>query len=205
MKIVLIGPQGSGKGTQGEFLSKFFKIPVISVGKLLRDEIRTGSEKGGLISHYIDRGYMLPTDMTIGLVKDRLSQKDCKRGFILDGYPRDEVQAKALDEYQDIDAVLLLDVPDKESIRRLSARTQCKKEHIYGLRHIPKKPGICDIDGLKLEKRKDDTPEGIKTRLKIYHKESDAILGHYRDRIIKVNGVGSPEHVFRLIKVAVGE
>ncbi len=205
MKIVLIGPQGSGKGTQAEFLSKFFKIPVITVGKILRDEIRTGSEKGGLIAHYIDRGYMLPTDMTIEIVKDRLGKADCKRGFILDGYPRDEVQAKVLDEYQDIDAVILLDIPDTESIRRLSARTQCAKEHIYGLRHIPKKLGICDIDNLKLEKRKDDTPDTIKKRLEIYHKEANAILKHYDDRIIKVNGIGSPERVFKLIKIAVGE
>ncbi|MCX8146903.1 MAG: adenylate kinase [Candidatus Woesearchaeota archaeon] len=203
MKIVLIGPQGSGKGTQAKMLQEKFNIPHISTGDIFREAISKGTEIGKKAKAIIESGKLVPDEITNKIVEERLKQDDCKNGFILDGYPRNLNQAKALDSFSKIDYVIEIDVPDKISVKRLSSRRQCKKcGAIYGITLIPKEEGICDKCGSELYQRDDDRPDAIKKRLEIYHKETEPILEYYRKKgiLIRVDGTGSVENVFKEIK-----
>lgn len=200
MIIVLVGPQGSGKGTQAKILSERLSIPHISTGDLIRNL------KGDLKNQaddLINKGNLLPDDLTFKILEERISQQDCKNGFILDGLPRNLNQARILSKRYEISLVLEIDVPDQESLKRLSGRKvcpQCKKNYNSTEPFKPKVDGKCNICNIDLITRKDDYIEAIKKRLEIYHKETKPVLDFFKDKAKKVDGVGSVEEVDKRIK-----
>lgn len=203
MRLILIGPQGSGKGTQGKLLQHEYGWLPISSGDLIRARIKNDpsfDEKYG-----ISKGNLLPDDIITQMIKERIKEKDCEKGYILDGFPRKIKQAEVLDTMIKVDYALLIDVPDKESIKRLSARWQCKGcNKIYGLNEAP--PKVCPCGG-EVYQREDDKPAAIKKRLELYHKETEPILGYYekQGKLLKVNGKGTVEEVFEKIKKVLGK
>ncbi len=184
MKIVMLGPPGSGKGTYSSRLSKKLGIPHISTGDLLREEVSKGSDLGKKAKEYMDKGELVPNEIVLEILKQRLQQPDCEKGFILDGFPRNLEQAKILETITKIDLVIYLDVPDEIIIERLSNRRICKKcGAIYNLKTMPPKvPGKCDICGGELYQREDDKPEVVKRRLETYRKETTPLIQYYREK-----------------------
>jgi adenylate kinase len=182
MRIVILGPPGSGKGTYSSRLSARLGIPHISTGDIFREEIKSGSELGRRISEYVSNGRLVPDDTVNKVMEKRLSEEDCGRGFILDGYPRTIQQAEFLDRLSKIDVVINLNVPDEVIVRRLSSRLICKKcGAIYNKITLPPKvDGVCDKCGGELYQREDDKPEVVRERIKIYKKEVAPLLEHYR-------------------------
>ena len=183
MKIILLGPPGAGKGTQAEVLVEKLNVPQISTGDILRAAVKKGTPVGLQAKAYMDAGDLVPDDVIIGVVKERLTADDCKNGYIFDGMPRTINQAEALDKQNvAIDVVLSIEVPDEIIIKRLGGRRTCPDcGNIY---HIEtKKPavdGICDGCGAALIIRKDDEAETIINRLQTYHKETEPLIGYYR-------------------------
>lgn len=180
-RILLFGPQGSGKGTQGEKLAEWLKLPLIVTGNIFRYNIKEQTELGQLAQQYINKGELVPDEVTNRMIGERLMQDDCSNGFILDGFPRNLVQAKALDSYTTITHLLHIEISDDEAIRRIAQRRTCVAQgHVYHLIYNPsKQDGVCDEDGSALEQRKDDTEEALQKRLEIYHNETEPILQHY--------------------------
>lgn len=193
MKLILMGAPGAGKGTQGEILEKKLGISTISTGVMLRTAIKEQTEVGKLAEQYINEGKLVPDDVIVKIVKERLAKPDCEKGFILDGFPRTTAQAAALDEAGvEIDKVLLIDVSDDKIIERLSSRRECSKCGApYNI--IFKKPvreGICDSCGGELIQRKDDVPETIQNRLNIFHEQTEPIKDYYAEKGILVVAKG---------------
>lgn len=184
MKLVIIGPLGAGKGTQGDLLSNKYGIPHIALGDILREEIKRDTELGRSIQDYLDRGDLVPDGIVNEVIRQRLSEADCMKGFILDGYPRTIAQARALDRLKELDRVIHLDIADEVIIQRLLARRICKRcGSIYNLRlKPPKQEGICDHCGGELYKRKDDEPEVARKRLDEYKKVTRPLIDLYRSR-----------------------
>jgi adenylate kinase len=184
VKLLIFGPQGSGKGTYASRLSPQLGIPHISTGDIFRAEIAAGSELGRKVDGMIKEGKLVPDSIVVEVVRKRIAQPDAKKGFIFDGFPRTKAQAEALDNLVKIDGVINLQVPDEILIARISARVQCRAAgHIYNLLTLkPKVPGKCDQDGSELYQRADDTPEAIKKRLATYHEQSAPLLNHYRKK-----------------------
>jgi len=202
MKIVVLGPQGSGKGTQAERLAEHFGLPHIDAGQLLRNEIEKKTLIGQKIEKLMAAGKSVPVNVSEKLVKMRLQEPDAAKGWILDGYPRDLVQAEFLDGLEELDAVIFIDIPDKLAVERLSKRRFCPKDHsVYGLGRKPRKAGVCDNDSAKLVHRDDDKPEAIKKRLEWYHDATEPLMEYYkpRDLVRVVDGTKAPDEVFRLI------
>jgi len=186
MKLIFIGAQGSGKGTQGKIIARKMSLCHISTGDLLREATGKLAEE---IHGYIDEGNLVPNELILKLLKQRISQDDCEKGFILDGYPRNLEQAKELDKITKIDYVIEIDISDDESVKRILGRALCKKCNInYNLVTQPKpaNPEKCDICGGFLERRVDDNEEALRKRLEIYHEDTEPILEHYDS--IKING-----------------
>ncbi len=182
MKLILLGAPGAGKGTQAEVICEKLSIPAISTGNIIREAIANGTEVGLEAKSYIEAGGLVPDEVVIGIIKERLAKDDCKNGFILDGFPRTIPQAEALDKLGvEIDCVLEIDVPDEDVIRRLSGRRVCGKcGASYHLEYKqPKTDGVCDLCGADLVMRKDDNPETIKERLKVYHDQTEPLKGYY--------------------------
>ena len=177
-RIIIFGPQGSGKDTQSERLSRHLKIPPVITGDLFRKEISKRTKIGKIVSRRLKEGKLAPDEITISLVRKKLKEKKLKKGFILNGFPRNLKQAKALDKITAIDWVIELFISDKEGIRRLSGRRLCPVcGATFHLQYKPpKKPGLCDHCRKKLVIREDDKPEIIKKRLSIYHKETEPVL-----------------------------
>ncbi len=184
MKLLIFGPQGSGKGTYASRLSPILGIPHISTGDLFRENVKEGTALGKTAKKYMDKGDLVPDDVTAGMLKERLNRQDAIKGFILDGFPRNRAQAEVLDGMERIDAVINLVVPDEILLKRLGARVQCRAAgHIYNLLTLkPKREGVCDIDGSGLYQRDDDMPEAITERLRLYRKQSVPLLEHYRKK-----------------------
>ncbi|MBO5364694.1 MAG: adenylate kinase [Clostridia bacterium] len=185
MRLILLAAPGAGKGTQAEKLSEHFGIPTISTGAILRHNIQEGTELGKIAKQYIDGGNLIPDDVMIQVMKDRLSQEDCKKGFILDGFPRTLTQAEALDASGiAIDAVLNLEVEDEAIVQRLSGRLECKEcaSTFHKEYRKPKVQGVCDNCGGELTTRADDKPETIKSRLSVYHTQTEPLLKHYVEK-----------------------
>ena len=181
MRIVILGPQGSGKGTQANLLSAKLKIPHIDAGQLLRDEVAKGTVIGKKIKAKMERGELINPSIAPKIVGTRLVKGDCRTGFILDGFPRDVKQAMLLEKTTAIDAVIELEVNDSLAVKRLTNRLQCMKcDTIYGITIRPKKKGLCDNCGGKLVKRKDDTPALIKRRLRLYHKVTEPLINYFK-------------------------
>jgi len=182
-RFVILGAQGAGKGTQAGLLSRHFHIPHISAGDLLRDEVATKSPLGRQIKRIIDRGEMVPDRLMSRLIKNRLSRRDAKKGWIVDGYPRYVAQAKTFDKFARPNVVILLELTDHAAVRRLSGRRVCPHGHIYHIRHSrPRRRGRCNHDGLPLKQRDDDTPTAIRRRLRLYHKVTEPLIEAYRHR-----------------------
>ena len=187
MHYIIIGAQASGKGTQADMLAKEAGIIHISTGELLRQEVATGNALGKRLKEHLDRGELVPNDLVFKMLQRAIDH--AKGGFILDGFPRTVEQAKFLDVATHIDKVIVLEINDKTAIARISGRRECAKGHNYNLlTNPPKKASVCDIDGLPLKQRSDDTPVAIKKRLDTYHQETEPVIAHYKDKVINING-----------------
>lgn len=185
MNIIMLGAPGAGKGTQAAVLCEHFNIPTISTGNIIREALRTGTEMGLKAKSFMDAGQLVPDEVVIGIVKDRLQEDDCKAGYILDGFPRTIPQAEALDKMgANIDYVIDIEVADDVIVNRLSGRRVCEKcgrpYHTESLK--PKVEGVCDDCGGALVQRKDDQIDTIKNRLDIYHKETEPLVNCYKEQ-----------------------
>ena len=208
MRIILLGPPGSGKGTQAKLLSKRYGIPHIAMGDILREEVARKTPLGEKVNVYMSKGELVPDEIVIEVLKKRLQEADCTNGFILDGFPRTLNQAKALDNMLSelnlkIDAVIYIEVPDEEIMKRLSLRRTCKVcGRIYNLHYNPpKQDGKCDVCGGELIIRDDDKPEVIKNRLKVYNEQTKPLVDYYENHrlLIRINGVNTIDSVFQQI------
>ncbi|MDA8270317.1 MAG: adenylate kinase [Actinomycetota bacterium] len=207
-RLVVLGKQGAGKGTQCVRLSHYLAVPHVSTGDMLRSAVKAGTEFGQLARAYMDRGELIPDDVVMGLVEERLAESDASRGFLLDGFPRTTVQAKALDEMvkpNSLDLVLDLDVPTELVLKRLSSRRVCSTcGAIYSLEAPPKLNWTCDLCGGEVVQRPDDTESAIRRRLDLYEESTAPLLKFYSDRklLAVVDGIGTPDEVMeRLIEV----
>ncbi|KPV62992.1 MAG: Adenylate kinase [Candidatus Bathyarchaeota archaeon BA2] len=189
MNVVILGSPGVGKGTYANFLSEKYNTPRISTGDLFREAIRDETELGKKIKDYVSRGDLVPDEITIELVKERLERDDCKNGFFLDGFPRTVVQAEALEKFKKIDKVLNFVASDRVVLSRLGGRRTCREcGAIYHIKEIPPKvEGICDFCGGKLYQRSDETPQAIKNRLKVYREKTKPVLDYFRKRGLLVD------------------
>lgn len=189
MKIIFLGPPGAGKGTYASRLNPILKLPHISSGDMVRDEIKAQTELGKLMKEYSDKGKLGPDEIMIKILAKRLRKPDCKKGCILDGFPRTIKQAGALERIMKIDLVINLNVPDQIIIKRLSNRLTCKKcGTIYNkLTLKPKKDNICDKCGGELYQREDDKPKIIQERLNVYRKKTEPLIEHYKKKNLLKN------------------
>jgi adenylate kinase len=205
LNLILLGPPGSGKGTQGERLQEDFRLPYYATGDILRAAVKEGTEVGQQAKQYMDRGDLVPDEVIIGVIAERLQREEAADGFILDGFPRTVPQAEALDSRmkelrREITGAILIDLPEDEVLRRLGGRRTCEKNpsHIYHVEFDPpEKEGVCDIDGGRLVVRDDDEPEVIKNRLAQYREKTEPLIDYYEDRGIlnHVDGERSPDEV----------
>ena len=185
MKLILLGAPGAGKGTQAEILCKKLDIPTISTGNILRAAIKDGTPTGLKAKSYIDAGALVPDEVIIGIVDERLAQPDCAKGYILDGVPRTIAQAEALEKAGiAFDAVVSIEISEEEILSRMTGRRVCEAcGSSYNVVAVPpRREGICDNCGGRLIQRKDDTPETVRERLKVYHTETEPLVGFYAQR-----------------------
>ena len=203
MKLVLVGAIGAGKGTQAKKLSSKYGIPHISTGDILRENIKNKTEIGLKVKNILDSGGLVPDDITTDLVKIRLSEQDCKNGFILDGFPRTVVQAKALEDITSIDKVIYIKIDDDVIVKRLTGRRTCTDcGSMYNIEYLkPKVADTCDACGSGLVQREDDKEETIKERLKVFHELTAPIISLYENKglVFEVNGVGDIEEISKTI------
>ncbi|APH22602.1 TPA: adenylate kinase [Clostridium botulinum] len=213
MRIILLGPPGAGKGTQAKLISEEFSIPHISTGDIFRANIKEKTPLGIEAKRYIDNGQLVPDEVTIGIVKDRLTKDDCDNGFLLDGFPRTVAQAEALDEFlkginKELDVALLIKVPEEFILERMTGRRVCTScGASYHIRFNPPKiEGKCDICDNELIQRKDDTEATVKERLEVYSKQTYPLINYYKDNgiISEVNGTESINKVFGNISNILG-
>ncbi|HNV94329.1 MAG: Adenylate kinase [Candidatus Methanofastidiosum methylothiophilum] len=195
MRIILLGPPGCGKGTQAEIICKTFDIPHISTGDILRNNVKRNTEIGLSAKKYMDIGSLVPDKIIIQMIKDRFLEDDCKKGFLLDGFPRTIAQAEALDDLLgqmsiSLDHIINIDVPDEDIINRISKRLSCANcGEVYNLLYKkPKKEMTCDSCGFKLHQREDDKEEVIRNRLEVYRKQTAPLIKYYKQKIKNVNG-----------------
>ena len=193
MNIIMLGAPGAGKGTQAAVLCEKLNIPTISTGNIIREALKNGTEMGMKAKSFMDAGQLVPDEVVIGIVKDRLQEADCQNGYILDGFPRTIPQAEALDEMgANIDCVIDIEVKDEVIVNRLSGRRVCEKcgrpYHTESLK--PKVEGVCDDCNGALVQRKDDQIDTIKNRLEIYHKETEPLVNYYKaqDKLVVIEG-----------------
>ena len=185
MRLILLGAPGAGKGTQAEILSKELNIPTISTGNILRAAMKNGTPVGLKAKSYVEAGKLVPDDVIIGIIEERLAQPDCSNGYILDGVPRTIPQAHAMEEKGvGIDWAVSIEVADQVIVERMSGRRTCKNcsQTFHIVNNPPKQEGICDSCGGELTIRKDDAPETVMTRLQVYHKETEPLKDFYAER-----------------------
>ena len=210
MNLILLGAPGAGKGTQAEVICDHLQIPAISTGDILREAVKNGSELGLKAKSFMDSGALVPDEVVINILKERIAQDDCKKGFILDGFPRTVPQAEALDAMGvQIDCVLSLEVADEAIMQRLSGRRVC--QDCGASYHIAYKPskveGVCDRCGGKTVQRKDDEPETIKDRLNVYHTQTEPLKAYYSKtgKLVTVEGQEEVADTTALVLKALGE
>ncbi|MFJ2068235.1 adenylate kinase [Streptomyces albidoflavus] len=214
MRIVLVGPPGAGKGTQAAFLAKNLSIPHISTGDLFRANISQGTELGKQAKSYMDAGNLVPDEVTIGMAEDRMAQSDAENGFLLDGFPRNVSQAKALDvslkaQGVALDAVLDLEVPEDEVVKRIAGRRICRNDssHVFHVEYSkPETEGVCDVCGGELYQRADDKEETVRKRLEVYHNETEPIIDHYKAQglVVTISALGKVDEVTARAMAALG-
>ena len=199
MKLVILGPQGCGKGTQAEMISKELDLVHISTGDIFRDNIRHHTKLGEMAQKIIEKGDLIPDKLTTEIIHERISHKDCEKGFILDGFPRDIEQINLFEKFQNVDKAIYIHIDDKESIHRISGRRSCPEGHVYHITsNPPKKEGICDVDGKQLYQRDDDKPDVINERLSVYHKLTEPLIKFYENEgvLIRIDGNQDIKKVF---------
>lgn len=208
LKVIMLGAPGAGKGTQAKRIADKWQIPHISTGDIFRANIKNGTELGNKAKKFMDQGLLVPDELVVDLVVDRVKQDDCKNGYVLDGFPRTIPQAKALDEAlgivsEKIDYAVNVEVPDDDIINRMSGRRACLNcGATYHLVHIPPKvEGICDKCGSTLVLRDDDKPETVKKRLLVYHEQTWPLIEYYKAGkvLVEVDGTQDMEDVFQAI------
>lgn len=209
MKLVLIGPPGAGKGTQADNLTQWFGIPAISTGLIIRKAMELGSEVGKQAAVFIERGELVPDQMVIQMVQERLAQPDVENGYILDGFPRTVAQAQEMDRLGiGVDKVLDIVVPDDTLVERLSGRRVCKAcgASFHVVYNPPAQEGVCDKCGAPLSLREDDKPEVIRARLAVYHRQTEPLKAYYQqqNKLVTVVGQEKVEDTTALVKAAVG-
>ncbi|UGY93125.1 adenylate kinase [Streptomyces gobiensis] len=214
MRIVLVGPPGAGKGTQAAYLAENLSIPHISTGDLFRANISQGTELGQKAQEYMRSGQLVPDEVTIGMAKDRMEQPDAEVGFLLDGFPRNLAQAEALDAILKdaglkLDAVLDLEVPEDEVVKRIAGRRMCRNDssHIFHVEYTPSKvEGVCDLCGGELYQREDDSEETVRKRLAVYHSETEPIIDYYRAQslVTTISALGQVSEVTTRAMAALG-
>jgi len=211
MNLILLGPPGAGKGTQAQMISERYHIPQISTGDILRKAVKEGTPLGKKAKEFMDQGQLVPDEVVIGIIDDRLSAEDCKSGFVLDGFPRTITQAEALQPIlskigKSIDHVINIEVDTEELIRRLTGRRTCRNcgATFHVIFHPPRKEGVCDICSGSLYQREDDREETIRSRLKEYQSQTTPLLYYYQkqNHLRSVEGVGEEKEIFaRIVRV----
>ena len=208
MKIIMLGAPGAGKGTQAKMIADKYGVPHISTGDIFRANIKNGTELGMEAKKYMDQGLLVPDELTVRILLDRVAQDDCKNGYVLDGFPRTIPQAEVLDSEltklgDHIDYAINVDVPDENIVKRMSGRRACLTcGATYHIEHVPpKKEGICDVCGSELVLRDDDKPETVKNRLNVYHEQTQPLIDFYTEKgVLKtVDGTVPMEEVFAAI------
>ena len=213
MKIIMLGAPGAGKGTQAKMIADKFNIPHISTGDIFRANIKNGTELGKKAKEYMDKGQLVPDELTVEILLDRVASDDCKNGYVLDGFPRTIPQADVLDKEltklgDKVDFAINVDVPDENIVRRMSGRRACLScGATYHIEHIPpKQEGICDVCGQPLVLRDDDKPETVLNRLKVYHDQTQPLIDFYTAKgVLKsVDGTVDQKSVFAAIVAILG-
>lgn len=214
MNVILLGPPGSGKGTQAQKIAEQYHIPQISTGDILRGAVKDRTPLGVEAQGYMDRGKLVPDEVVVGIVRERLMASDCKKGFILDGFPRTLPQAEALNATlgemkREIDHVISIEVDSEELLRRLTGRRTCRTcgAMFHLMFNPPKKDGICDQCGGKLYQRDDDQEATIRARLQVYDEQTAPLIAYYNEKglLRPIKGVGAIEEIFQNIVKVVGE
>mgnify|MGYP002553191192 FL=1 len=213
MKIIMLGAPGAGKGTQAKMIADKYGVPHISTGDIFRANIKNGTELGMEAKKYMDQGLLVPDELTVRILLDRVAQDDCKNGYVLDGFPRTIPQAEVLDSEltklgDHIDYAINVDVPDENIVKRMSGPRACLTcGATYHIEHVPpKKEGICDVCGSELVLRDDDKPETVKNRLNVYHEQTQPLIDFYTEKgVLKtVDGTVPMEEVFAAITAILG-
>lgn len=214
MRVAFLGPPGAGKGTQARELAQAWRVPQIATGDILREAVAAGTPLGHEAKRYMDQGALVPDDVIVAVVKERLARPDARRGFVLDGFPRTIGQAEALTQIlkelgQELDAVVYFDVPEAELLRRLTGRRVCRQcgSTFHMVSAPPAKPGVCDRCGGPLYQREDDSEATVANRLRVYERQTAPLLDYYRDRglLRSVRGDGTMAAVGAAIRQAVGQ
>jgi adenylate kinase len=209
LNLVLLGPPGSGKGTQGERLQEDLRLPYYATGDILRAAVRDETDLGRTAKEYMDRGDLVPDEVIVGVIAERVCSPEALDGFILDGFPRTMPQAEALDAKLEelgraVTAVLLIDVSDDDVVRRLGGRRTCEQGgHVFHVEfNPPSREGVCDLDGSELIVRDDDKPEVIRKRLETYHAKTEPLVGYYDQRSVlrRIGGAATPDAVAEEIR-----
>ena len=209
LNLILLGPPGSGKGTQGERLQEDLRLPYWATGDILRAAVRDETELGKTAKAYMDAGDLVPDEVIVGVIAERIASPEALDGFILDGFPRTTPQAEALDARLEqlgrgVTAVLLIDVSDDEVVRRLGGRRTCVENgHVFHVEfNPPQQEGVCDIDGSELIVRDDDKPEVIRKRLETYHEKTEPLVDYYDQRSVlrRIEGTAAPDDVTEEIR-----
>jgi adenylate kinase len=204
LNLILLGPPGAGKGTQAERLQEDFRLLYIATGNILRAAVEDGTELGRQAKAYMDRGELVPDDVIIGVILEKIGEEEAQDGFLLDGFPRTVAQAEALDQAiaelgRSLTAALLIDVPDEDVVRRISGRRVCQKaNHVYHVdTNRPKHENVCDIDGSRLIQREDDREDTVRRRLEVYQRQTSPLVDFYDQRGIlkRFDGTRSPTEV----------
>jgi adenylate kinase len=214
VRVAFLGPPGAGKGTQARELAQAWRVPQIATGDILREAVAAGTPLGHEAKRYMDQGALVPDDVIVAVVKERLARPDARRGFVLDGFPRTIGQAEALTQIlkelgQELDAVVYFDVPEAELLRRLTGRRVCRQcgSTFHMVSAPPAKPGVCDRCGGPLYQREDDSEATVANRLRVYERQTAPLLDYYRDRglLRSVRGDGTMAAVGAAIRQAVGQ